>query len=622
MRHRTKTGESADTSAAVTTSGGVSTNLSTTTAASATKNASKTDENVNYLRSYEGMVRHQDLEFDATYGHMQSIFERIQTLGSRKNADGEVDRKAEAEYPSGMLTYLQIRRCLLRLGVGWNHCCLPSVDADYDDDVSVLSFNSVSSAGNSALGSINGRSDIIATDAQLIMLLTAMVEMEEKSRASNAKYQVLDHGLFLPEFIQAYKLIIGGMQSLKSIPTINFKFDNPAELELCNRLKERTMGMLRPFGPDSKLYNDENRRNSVKSNKDALSTEKGSLRNVQGKKSPGRKKKAKMSKFSKDDMTKLLSQKDNALTKIMEDHELEMGALVSSMEKLRLEGEVTRSALMKRRKRLRTVAVILGGILVLVGIVVESGRRAFLVNEIALGREAEQLATSQTIARSKEKKSELEKKLSLLEGKMRYQVNKIDGVEAQTREIEKRIDDVDMKWLMDKAEIEQCVSSQVESSEGLKREQSKKEEVDEELVWCRSRYNSRERELNEFEHISVGGDAINKKGLIARISDDGSDNATKNEKPVYLEMKYNRSTRNAMFLRQTYSAIAGVAVSMLLQGLVPTAIKLFASKAAVVVPPPPVLLTRRVEMKLVDGIFGSSVAFLLVQALLTFVKPL
>lgn len=330
-----------------------------------------------------------------------------------------------------------------------------------------------------------------------------------------------------------------------------------------------------------------------------------------------------MSKFSNDDMTKLLSQKDNTLTKIMEDHELEMDALASSMEELRLEGEITRAALKKRRKRSRMLAVILGGILVVAGIVVESRRREFLANEIALGREAEQLTTSQTIARLKEKKNELEKKLSLIEGKMRYQVNKIDGMEAQTWEIEKRIDDVDMKWSMDKADIEQCVSSQVESNEDLKREQSKKEEVDEELVWCQSRLSSRERELNELEHISVGGYAdINEKGLIATGSDGGGDDATKNEKPVYLEMKYNKSTRNAMFLRQTYSAITGVAVSVLLQGLVPTAIKMFAPKAAVIVPPPPVLPTRRVEMQLVDGIFGSSVAFLLVQALLTFVKPL
>jgi hypothetical protein len=36
-----------------------------------------------------------------------------------------------------------------------------------------------------------------------------------------------------------------------------------------------------------------------------------------------------------------------------------------------------------------------------------------------------------------------------------------------------------------------------------------------------------------------------------------------------MEMKYNKSFRNAVFLRQAYSAVAGVAASVLLQGLLP-----------------------------------------------------
>ena len=76
-----------------------------------------------------------------------------------------------------------------------------------------------------------------------------------------------------------------------------------------------------------------------------------------------------------------------------------------------------------------------------------------------------------------------------------------------------------------------------------------------------------------------------------------------------------------MILRHAYSAIGGLAVSVLVQGLVPAAIKLLAPRALIVVPPPPIR-NANVEMAVVDGIFGSSVAFLLIQATVTFVLPL
>mmetsp|Transcript_20166 Transcript_20166/g.43809 ORF Transcript_20166/g.43809 Transcript_20166/m.43809 type:complete len:614 (-) Transcript_20166:38-1879(-) len=585
---------------------------------------------VNYLMSYEGMIRYQDLEFDATSGHMKCVFERIQALGCKKNSDGETGIFSRGDdTPRGMLSYLQIRRCLLRMGVGWNRS---SCDSEYDDDVSVLSFNSTSSLHSGLSVGGFGRSDIIATDSQLIMLLTTLVEMEEIYRASkimseegvsnrkNAKYQ-LDKGLFLPEFIQAYKLVIGGMQSLKSIPNPDHKSipnpDNPAESNLCNRLKERTLGMLRPFGPNCKMYTLVGGSTSNQSD-DALSSNKNSIRSNVKDKNSGLDKKRTRQGFSNPDMKKLMRSKDVTLAKIMEEHESEMDALASSMEELRLKEQRTRIALRKRRKRARLLAILLGGSLIAVGITVESRRRDFLANEIALGREAERLTDAETIAQLNNEKREMEKRLGVIEGKMRYQVNRNNNIDAQTRDIEKQIDDVDMKWWIDKAEIERCFVSQVELSDDLKREQLKKEEVDEESIWCRSRLRSQELELNELGHIRMGGGS--EKGLIARSTT--GDNATNNgqHKPVYLEMKYNKSIRNAMLLRQTYSAVAGLAVSVFLQGLIPTVIKIFVPKA-VIVPLLP-MLPKRAEMIVVDSIFGSSVAFLLFRALATFLMPL
>ena len=82
---------------------------------------------VKYLNSYESMVRQQDLEFEATSEHVQLIFRKIQTLGCSSSGkkthldddgSGVEDHHSSEENnndtaPSGMLTYLQIRRQLL-----------------------------------------------------------------------------------------------------------------------------------------------------------------------------------------------------------------------------------------------------------------------------------------------------------------------------------------------------------------------------------------------------------------------------------------------------------------------------------------------------------------------------
>ena len=656
---------------------------------------------VKYLNSYESMVRQQDLEFEATSEHVQLIFRKIQTLGCSSSSssskkthlddDGGVgveDHHSSEENnndtaPSGMLTYLQIRRCLLRMGIGWKRCVIPPnsnnsrttiSESEYDDDVSVLSFNSTSSwhSGISGGGMSGGgggapRGDIIATDAQLIMLLTTLVEMEERYRASRIimrdeegggdesdelfdtpssssrknnsnnkkiKYQ-LDQGIFLPEFIQCYELIIGGMNSLKCVTTSNPTMsssnsttESTTTTLLCNRLKDRTMGMLKPFGPDSKMYS--NKTSSPIDNKtmksgSALSPQKGSLRStVKGGGNSGGSvsKKRPRSGFSNGEMKKVMRSKDRTLAKIMEDHELEMNVLAVNMEELRLQEQRARNILRKRRKRITVIGIVFIGVLVTIGMIIETRRREFLENEITMGREAERRADLAIIAQLNEQKSELEKRLGVLEGKTRYQINRNNDIEAQTNDIEKRIEDVDVKWLMDKAETERCFVSQVQMNEELEHQKLRVNELNEEAVWCRSRLRSQEMELNELEHVSEKP-SRNSRELIDTKSN-GRDSFTKtgNNKPVYLEMKFNKSIRNAMILRQVYSAASGLAVSILLRGMVPFAFKLFMPKKIVLPPPTVVPDYQRAEMAIVDGIFGSSVAFLLVRAIVTFITPL
>ena len=90
-----------------------------------------------------------------------------------------------------------------------------------------------------------------------------------------------------------------------------------------------------------------------------------------------------------------------------------------------------------------------------------------------------------------------------------------------------------------------------------------------------------ERALSTKSRRGVGGALNTTLAAITKFvdkSDDedvGEENKEKNHKPLVMEMKYNKSFRNAVFVRQTYAAVAGVAASMLLQGLLPGVANVF-----------------------------------------------
>ena len=78
-------------------------------------------------------------------------------------------------------------------------------------------------------------------------------------------------------------------------------------------------------------------------------------------------------------------------------------------------------------------------------------------------------------------KMELEKKLYVIEGKMRYQVDRTKDMDRKVAEVTTQMNDVDMKWLIDKVEIDRCRSSQVELVQVLMNEQTKNENGSEPL---------------------------------------------------------------------------------------------------------------------------------------------
>ncbi|KAL7469359.1 hypothetical protein ACHAXS_009621 [Conticribra weissflogii] len=677
-------------------------------------NSSVKSETVNYLLLYEAMVRHQDLEFDATAEHLKLTVERIKFLGRKKrttsssgggggggigNAEPELeDEEREssasgASHEEGMLTFLQMRRCLLRLGYTWNRHVPPNYYSNatgpdgcppYDDDVSVASVNSSTTlfsggTGNSGFGMTR---DIMATDAQLIMLLTTLVEMEEKHRADRlARLQdghddgdgdveppAIVQGLLFPEFVQAYKIVIGGMQSLLSIPNP----DEPHEqgggadtaettAKMCQSLgissrpeslralrarsRERTMGLLRLFGPDYHLYrhvsggyhgesasgiinqaagesptgNDGNN-NSGKS-RDALtpnrSNKKRAIPQVRSSKSKSTSmmaaKDGLLPRLNEEQIRKLVHSKDTALAKILEEHESEMNLMATNMEELRLKELRTQRALKKRRKRTRVGLVVMAIVLLVGGVAVEYHRRETVAREITLGREEERKADEATIRRLNEEIVLLHQKLADAEAAIRYEEDRYEMIKTKSIKTKKELEDVQAKWMVDRAELETCQQNSGEIESGLTKLKERNEELEEEVEWCRERLDSAERSMEAMEravkksrelmerNIAGGGNGTmvvpsfddiaseigmedaktsssdegnNTKGVAdsdktSRRGRDGFKKGGAKAAPVKMEMKYNKAFRNAVILRQTYSAFAGMAASFLLQGLVP-----------------------------------------------------
>lgn len=599
-------------------------------------------ETVNYLLLYEAMVRHQDLEFDATHDHLALTVARIQQLGRPSPGRGAAPATPGGggatgdEPPSGMLTYLQMRRCLLRLGYAWNRSLLPSTGHpsssaslgssaagsqpryyyDYDDDVSVLSTKSAAtflsaggaSAGSATSGGMGSARDIIATDAQLIMLLTTLVEAEERSRAARMaaaeeedgeegkeQEDLLSQGLFLPEFIQAYKLIIGGMQSLQTFP----EGDGPSLQDLRARSRDRTLGILRLFGPDSSLYKDDpyadvqrqsagedpatasKSKSGKKTTRDGLRQTSNRSRRL-SKSSSLKAKDGLLPRLTEDEIRTMVHSKDAALAKILEEHESEMNLMANNMELLRREGIQTKRNIQRRRKRLRIAAAL--GLILLVtgGGYYEYRKREQVRVEIATGREVERKADAAIIAALEEEVVSLRSKLEDAEATIRYEEGRYAGVNEKYEKASKTLKESEMRWRSEGRELERCRVTRKELDAELTSAHTRNAEVEEEVGWCRERLEGAERAMDGMERALKKGRSGEEEMLTfaditkqlevvdAGIADENTDGgegdmrkkAVKN-KPVAMEMKYNRSFRNGVILRQIYSAVAGMALGVL-----------------------------------------------------------
>ena len=599
------------------------------------------------------MVRHQDLEFDATSDHIKLTIGRIKLLGKRPQlikskqlsstlaltgGGGGGGDNDEEEVPNDMITYREMRRCLLRLGYTWNRTTNAMTTTEYnnyydDDNISVISNNSSSTrysgggasgtSGSAAAGGFGNVRDIIATDAQLIMLLTTLVEMEERyhystssdsdSKSKNDK-DVFPQGLFIAEFVQAYKLIIGGMQSLQTYPSPQqqqqHENNNKLLQELRTRSRERTLGLLRLFGPDSSLYTKSlagsSSSSSLQQQQQQSAGESPAGRNQKKRnaedglsltpnRSPSKKKGGNnnevvakdglLPRLTDAEIRKMVHSKDIALAKILEEHETEMNVMAMNMEELRLKNLRTNATLKKRKKRARVIIVAMTLLLTIGGGCMEYMKREQVKREIASGREVERKADTELIAKLQSEIEVLSSKLSDAEATIRYEESRYDTIKQLSNKNEKLLEDMEHKWKIESAELEKCRVSRKELDGQVTSLKLKNVEMEEEVTWCRERLASTESAMEGMERVLSKSRNENKKGgvsfseIVKAVElekkegddDDDDENKEKNSKkqPVLMEMKYNKSFRNAVFLRQAYSAVAGVAASVLLQGLLP-----------------------------------------------------
>ncbi|KAL3787340.1 hypothetical protein HJC23_004365 [Cyclotella cryptica] len=614
-----------------------------------------------YLQSYETMVRMQDDEAEKTSDFLRGALERIRFLGRRSEGSSSSVGNNHEDAPEGMLTYLEMRRCLLRLGYTWNRSLPQSAPGAssrfYDDDaVSIASGKSSSSRVSGASGRVIGgkrkKRDVLTTDSQLIMLMSILVEMEERHRVEKMAIDThqpdedkhCSRGLFWPELIQAYKLVIGGMQSLQALDNglSNGNSNGFQGADLSERLRERTKCLLRSFGPhqtmpvDVSLFSPPSIRSNSGKSRDGLSSPSKQLFTSPSRTS-SKKSRAKsitdaglsQPRLADENVRKLMHNKDSALAKIVEEHESEMNAMASSMEALKAQEISSRSALADRRKKARIALVALTIIVFAITVYWEHQRRLWVHRQIALGREAERLKSAEEIERLSLQRDGLRHKLNTLEGTARYQHSRLVELESSTNSTLNEIAELEQKWWIDQAEMGRCHLSLREMEADFTKLKNNIDEIEEEQGWCLNRLQGREAELNSLQFARIGDDDIALSRSDVRALTVAATSATekpKTEKPVKLEMKYNRSVRNAMMLRQVYSGLGGVAASVIFRGVFPGFFSFLSATGGAVAPTATTAVAAApkkffMNIKWVDRIHAATVVLLVVRTAVLFFFP-
>ena len=140
-----------------------------------------------------------------------------------------------------------------------------ALGADDFDDATVLTYPAMARAlrrleaseGAAEAGRSGGdpaaaaSRDFLSADRQLMLLLRTTVDAVEEDERTQPQPQEEEEeggrGLTYPEFLQAYKIVVGGMQTLQRVPRADASSSRAGAVRAS--IRERTLELLRLFGP-------------------------------------------------------------------------------------------------------------------------------------------------------------------------------------------------------------------------------------------------------------------------------------------------------------------------------------------------------------------------------------
>jgi hypothetical protein len=306
---------------------------------------------------------------------------------------------------------------------------------------------------------------------------------------------------------------------------------NAALRELRLRSRERTLGLLRLFGPNSKeLYSADvggggggggggasagSSSSSVVVGQSAgeSPTARQSSNNGGGRNNPGANpnngggggrggtgrgkqmmtaKDGLLPRLTEEQIRKMVHSKDTALARILEEHESEMNVMATNMEELRMR-TLKSSRLLKRRRRRARLAAVLGLVVATIGgSVYEYRRREQVRVEISTGREFERLSDAAAISELRGDVDALTSKLNDAEATIRYEEARYASILVEHEKLSRAHEDAQGKWLLDRRDLEHCRATRKELDAELLDVKARNAEVGEEVAWCRERLQNSE----------------------------------------------------------------------------------------------------------------------------------
>jgi hypothetical protein len=252
-----------------------------------------------YLLRYETLVRSQDAEDAATSDHLRPLFDRLRKLGGGGgNGKVGINMDVPGLVPSHSVSTDEGDPTAAADDASYdNH---DNDDGD-DNDEQLLTYDAMraalaeldavdlSFAGGAAdkkkysNGDGNGTAEVLTTDRQLMLLLRTMVDAnanattatsdnnENDGDHSNDDRPSAGQGLTYAEFLQAYKLVVGGMQTLQRIPktanadddddddgSVHATTNGKKKTDTRLQIRERTLDLIKLFGPPSNNNNNNN----------------------------------------------------------------------------------------------------------------------------------------------------------------------------------------------------------------------------------------------------------------------------------------------------------------------------------------------------------------------------